>query len=388
MAVKRDYYEILGISKTASTDEIKKSYRKLAMKYHPDRNAGNKEAEQMFKELSEAYEVLSDPRKKQQYDQYGHEGLKSTFGPGGFDFFRDFTHTSDIEDLFGGLFGGGGGIFDELFGRSSGRRGGQNRPARGSDLRYDLEIDFEQAVFGSQHEITVPVSEECSSCHGSGAEAGTQKEACKHCGGKGVVVSASGFFRIQQDCPVCGGTGRITTHPCKTCGGSGYLKTRKHLTLKIPPGVDTGSRLRLSGKGECGMRGGPPGDLYVVIHVRPHAVFQRQGEDLFCEMPVPATTAILGGEIETPTLEGHAKIKITPGTESGHVFRLRGKGIQEVGGRHKGDLHIRVIVETPKHLSGAQKKKFKEFADACSDDNYPETKKFKTKSAAFLEHKK
>ena len=390
MAVKLDYYEVLGVPKAASADEVKKAYRKLAMQYHPDKNAGNKEAEEKFKQISEAYEVLSDEKKRGQYDQYGHDGMRSTFGPGGFDFTRDFTHVSDLQDIFGDLFGGSGSIFDEFFGRSSGRRGagGNARAARGADLRFDLEIDFEESVFGSEREVTLPVSEECAACSGTGAEPGHKKETCRQCGGHGVVITSSGFFRVQQDCPVCGGKGEIVAYPCHLCNGTGLIKNRKRLTLKIPPGVETGSRLRLAGKGEGGLRGGPAGDLYVVIHVRPHSLFQRQGEDLFCEVPIPLDVALLGGEISAPTLDGWAKIKVAPGTESGKVFRLRGKGVPEIGGKGRGDLHIRVIMEVPKALNGNQKKKLKEYLDTLEEANYPDRAQFQKRATDFLERRR
>lgn len=385
---KKDYYEVLGVARTASTDEIKKAYRKLALQYHPDRNAGNKEAEEKFKEISEAYEALSDDTKRRQYDQFGHDGMKSAFGPGGFDFARDFTHVSDLQDLFGDLFGGGaGGIFDDFFGRGS-RRGGGSRPTRGADLRFDLEIDFEESVFGSEREIALPISEECDRCRGAGSEPGQKKETCRHCGGHGVVITSSGFFRVQQECPSCNGKGEIVMHPCRQCDGAGLLKKHKRLTLKIPPGVETGSRLRLSGKGEGGLRGGPAGDLYVVLHVRPHALFRRQGEDLFCEAPIPLDVAILGGEVSVPTLDGWAKIKILPGTESGKVFRLRAKGAPILGEHGNGDLHIRILVEMPKNLGGAQRKKLKDFLDTCGPAHYPDIQQFQKNADAFLAHRK
>ena len=259
MKNKRDYYEVLGIDRSASSDEIRKTYRKLAMQHHPDRNQGNKEAEAKFKELSEAYEVLSDDDKRRAYDQYGHEGLHSAFGPGGFDFSRDFTHMSDLQDILGGLFGGGGGggggIFDEFFGGGGRRRGSPTSAQGGADLRFDLEIDFEEAAFGSQREVTLPITEACATCSGSGIKPGTSAQSCKQCGGHGVVITTSGFFQVRQTCPVCAGSGQVVAHPCPTCRGPGRVKSQKRLTLKIPAGVETGSRLRLAGKGEGGLRG-------------------------------------------------------------------------------------------------------------------------------------
>ena len=389
MATKLDYYEVLNVSRNASGDEIKKTYRKLAIKHHPDHNAGNKDAEEKFKELSEAYEVLNDPQKRRQYDQFGHAGLKSSFGPGGFDFSRDFTHGADLHDIFGDLFGGTGGMFEEFFGRAGGRRGSADgsQAVRGADLRFDLEIDFEASVFGQEREITLPVSEACPKCNGTGSEPGRHKETCRHCNGHGVVVTSNGFFHVQQDCPSCGGRGEIITHPCRACRGTGLVKNRKQLTLKIPPGVETGSRMRLAGRGEGGARGAPAGDLYVMLHVRPHSLFQRQGSDLFCEVPVSLDVALLGGEIQVPTIEGWVNLKLAPGTENGKLFRLRGKGVPGLGPENPGDLHVRVVVEVPKNLSGAQKRKLKEFMDNCAVDQYPARNQFKKHAEDFLERR-
>ena len=385
MATKADYYELLGVGRTASEDDIKKSYRKLAMKYHPDRNPGDKKAEEKFKEISEAYEVLSDSAKRQQYDRFGHEGLRSAFGPGGFDFSRDFTHAADLEDILGSLFGEGGGFFDGIFG--SGGRRSRTGPQRGADLRFDLEIDLEECAFGSEREITFPLAEECATCHGSGVEPGTRAETCKHCGGRGAVVSGGGFFQVRQACPVCGGAGTIVQHPCRECQGSGRVKARKRLTLRIPRGVETGSRLRLAGKGEAGGRGGPAGDLYVVLHVKKHELFERRGDDLFCEIPIPFETAALGGEIEVPTIDGYAKLKMAAGTENGKVFRLRDKGIENVEGYGRGDLHVRVVVEIPARLDGRQKKLIKELEESRIDDNYPLAKRSTQLAAAFYQRR-
>jgi molecular chaperone DnaJ len=381
---KRDYYEVLGVGRQAAADEVKKAYRRLAMQYHPDRNQGDKAAETKFKEVSEAYEVLSDTEKRRQYDQFGHDGLKSSFGPGGFDFSRDFTHVSDLQDIFGSLFGEGGGMFEDLFGGGA-RRSSRTGPQQGADLRFDLEISFEEAMFGSQREITLPITEQCAVCSGAGSEPGSKEETCRHCGGRGAVVSASGFFQVRQTCPVCSGNGRIITKPCQDCRGTGRQKGRKRITLRIPRGVETGSRLRMAGRGEGGVRGAPAGDLYVILHVRPHDVFHREeGSDILCEVPVPMHIAALGGEVEVPTPEGFARLRIEAGTETGRMFRLRGKGAPSVDGHGNGDLHVRVIVEVSNHLNSRQKKALKDFSDACTDDNYPMAHKLRTRSEEFF----
>lgn len=381
---KRDYYEVLNIARSASGDEIKKAYRRMAMQYHPDKNAGNKQAEERFKEISEAYEVLSDPDKRQRYDQFGHAGVKSSFGPGGFDFFRDFTHGGDMQDIFGDLFGGG--MFDDFFGRGRGKRGAP-RATRGADLRFDLEISFEESVFGGEREITLPISQECDQCKGSGCEPGRNRETCRHCGGQGVIISASGFFRVQQDCPSCGGRGEIITHPCRNCRGSGMVKSRQKLSIKIPPGVETGSRLRLGGKGEGGSQKGPAGDLYVVMHVQPHNIFQREGVDLFCDIPVPFETAVMGGDVEAPTLDGWARLRIAPGTENGSILRLSGKGVYDLNTHSRGDLHVRLAVQIPKNLSGLQRKKMKEYVDSLEESNYPERTQFRKIAEEFIKYR-
>lgn len=386
MAAKKDYYELLGVGRTASVEDIKKSYRKLAMKYHPDRNAGDKAAENMFKEVSEAYEVLSDSAKREQYDRYGHDGLKAAFGPGGFDFSRDFTHASDLQDVLGSIFGEGGGFFDELFG-GGGRRQSRSGPMRGADLRFDLEIDLEEAIFGSEREVTLPISEECDTCHGAGVKTESGKQTCRHCGGRGAVVSGGGFFQVRQTCPVCGGTGTIVTNPCAKCGGSGREKARKRISLRIPRGVETGSRLRLSGKGEGGGKGGPAGDLYVILHVREHDLFKRHGDDLVCEMPVPFHIAALGGEISVPTAEGNAKLKIEAGAESGKVYRLRGKGVPNVDDRGRGDLHVQIHVEVPVNLTAQQKKALKDFTAEASAANFPASVEFDSRAEKFFGRK-
>ncbi len=383
MAEKRDYYEVLGVSRTATAEEIKKAYRKLAMQYHPDRNPGNEEAAEKFKEASEAYEVLSDSTKRQRYDQFGHEGMKSTFGPGGFDFGRDFTQGADLQDILGSLFGGG---FGDFFG-GGGRSRPRNSAQRGNDLRFDLEIDLEEAIFGSHRDLDLPVSDTCPDCGGSGAAPGSSRETCRQCGGRGSVISGGGFFQISQPCPVCGGEGTIVKNPCRKCRGTGRVKTRRTISLRIPPGVDTGTRLRLSGKGEGGLRGGPAGDLHVVIHVREHELFTRQDDDLACVVTVPPHVAALGGEVEVPTPDGVAKLKISAGTPNGKTFRLRGKGMPSLNGGGNGDLHVRVDIEVPDKLGHHQRKILEEFAQSCTPDNFPETQRRAKQVSKFLERR-
>ena len=381
MASKRDYYEVLGVNRSASADEIKKNYRKLAMQHHPDRNANNPEAAEKFKELSEAYEVLSDDKKRQVYDQYGHDGMKTSFGPGGFDFSRDFTHMSDLQDILGSILNGEGGFGDAMGG---GRRRSRSGPQRGNDLRFDIEIDLEEAVFGSEREVELPISEECDICRGTGAASGSGRETCRQCGGRGFIVSGGGFFQIRQGCPVCNGEGTMIRHPCSKCSGTGRVRARRRLNLRIPRGVETGSRLRLSGKGEGGDRGGPAGDLYVVIHVREHELFERQGDDLICSVPVSPVLAALGGEIEIPTPDGFAKIKLPPGTPNAKVFRLRDKGVPNIEGHGHGDLHVRVVLEVPTRISSKQRKLLEEFAATTEAGNYPEAARTRKTAEEFF----
>jgi len=350
MPTKRDYYEILGLNRDASEDDIKKAYRKLAMKHHPDRNPDNPSSEEKFKEAKRAYEVLSDSNKRAAYDQFGHAGVdqQAGFGGGG--------------QGFGGFADAFGGIFDEIFG---GARGGQGRSNvyRGADLRYNLEITLEQAARGTETKIRIPGMEVCESCNGTGAKSGSQPATCPTCNGSGQIRLQQGFFSIQQTCPKCHGTGRFISDPCGTCHGAGRLKKQKTLSVKIPAGVDEGDRIRLAGEGELGVNGGPPGDLYVQIHLKPHAVFQRDHNDLHCEMPISFTTAALGGEIEIPTLEGAASLKIPPETQSGRVFRLRGKGIRGVRSHSQGDLMCHVVVETPVNLTERQRELLRELEE-------------------------
>lgn len=360
---KRDYYEILGVQKNASDDDIKKAYRKQAVKFHPDKNPGDKTAEENFKELGEAYEVLCDEQKRALYDQYGHAAFDRRSG-GGFGRAGGFH---DPFEVFREVFGGGG-IFEDLFG------GGQrdaSQPQRGDDLRYDMELTFEEAANGCEKEVSVTKLDRCETCHGSGGEAGARAKTCPHCGGRGQVITSRGIFSIAQTCPQCQGAGRTIDKPCKTCRGSGRHERTSKIKLRIPAGVDTGSRLRSSGNGEAGMRNAAPGDLYVILHVKPHEVFQRDGEDLLCEVPVSFVQAALGAEIDVPTLEGKSAIHIPAGTQPGTMFRLKGKGIKNLQGYGHGDLHVRINVEVPTHLSAAQKAKLQEFAGLCNGNESP-----------------
>lgn len=348
---KRDYYEVLGISRDADESEIKKAYRKLAMKYHPDRNAGDAKAEEKFKEAKEAYEILSDASKRTAYDQYGHAGVDTSAAGAG--------HAQGFGDAFGDIFG-------DIFGM---RGGGRSNVHRGADLRYNLEITLEQAARGSETKIRIPTMVTCNTCNGSGAKPGTSPKTCSTCDGHGQVRMQQGFFSIQQTCPKCHGTGKMITSPCVDCHGVGRIKQHKTLNVKIPVGVDDGDRIRLSGEGEAGVNGGPSGDLYVVIQLSSHSVFQREGNDLHCEIPISFATAALGGEIEVPTLEGHAKIKISAETQTGKIFRLRGKGIKGVRSHSAGDLLCHVSIETPVNLTARQKELLQELEDISQKDN-------------------
>ncbi|MBU0477411.1 molecular chaperone DnaJ [bacterium] len=362
MAGKRDYYEILDVERHAAIDEIKRAYRKLAHKYHPDKNQGNKEYEEKFKEASEAYAVLSDPQKRATYDQFGHSGLEG----GGFSGFRNASDifSSDIFSDFGDILGG-------VFGRSSqgaGRSGGHNR---GEHLRYDLQITLKEAAFGTDKKIRISRPQTCEACNGSGAKKGTKRISCLQCGGSGQVSYAQGFFSINRTCDRCGGEGTIITNPCGTCRGTGRVNKPRELTVKIPPGVDTGSQLKVRGEGEAGTRGGSPGDLYVVIHVGDDEFFTRHDDDILCEVPISITQATLGAEIEVPTLKGKAKMKIPPGTQSGKAFRLRGQGVPSLHGYGKGDELIRVIVEIPVKLNNEQQELLRKFAEISGENLTP-----------------
>ena len=345
---KRDYYEVLGVDKSAGEREIKKAYKKLAMKYHPDRTQGNKELEEKFKEIQEAYEVLTDGQKRAAYDQYGHPGVDPNRGGAGFGGGADFGDI--FGDVFGDIFGGG--------------RGRQSRARQGADLRYNLEMSLEEAVRGKEVEIRVPTLVACDSCHGSGAKKGTSPKTCPTCHGQGQVQMRQGFFAVQQTCPTCSGRGKIISDPCNECHGQGRKEQTKTLSVKVPAGVDTGDRIRLSGEGEAGESGAPAGDLYVQVHVRDHDIFTRDGNNLYCEVPLSFTTAALGGELQVPTLDGKVKLKVSPETQTGRMFRLRGKGVKSVRSGAIGDLLCKVVVETPVNLSSKQKELLKELDES------------------------
>ncbi len=343
---KRDYYEVLGVSKSASERDIKKAYKKLAMKYHPDRTQGDKGMEEKFKEIQEAVEVLTDDQKRAAYDQYGHDAFdQARGGYGG-------AGGADFGDIFGDVFG-------DIFG--GGRGGGRQRARGGSDLRYNLDLSLEEAVRGKEIEIQVPTLVSCDTCDGSGAKPGTSPKTCSTCHGSGQVQMRQGFFAVQQTCPTCGGKGKVITDPCGDCHGRGRKEKTKTLSVKIPAGVDTGDRIRLSGEGEAGEMGAPPGDLYVQVNVREHKIFQRDGNNLYCEVPLSFTTAALGGEIQVPTLDGKVKLKVAPETQTGRMFRLRGKGVKSVRSSMVGDLMCKVVIETPVNLSSKQKALLEEF---------------------------
>jgi molecular chaperone DnaJ len=352
---KRDYYQVLGVPRNATEEAVTKAYRRLAMKYHPDRNPDDKEAEERFKEAKEAYEILTDAQKRAAYDQYGHAGLDAARGAG-----QGFSPSDAFGDIFGDMFG-------DIFG--GGRRGGgRSAVYRGADLRYELTLDLEQAVFGTSTEIDFQTVTECSECGGSGAARGHTPATCDTCSGAGQVRISQGFFAVQQACPRCKGRGTIIKDPCKKCSGHGRMRTSKRLSVKVPAGVDAGDRIRLAGEGEAGRNGGPTGDLYVEIAVREHPIFERDHAHLSCEVPISFVTAALGGSVEVPTLEGQAAIKIPAGTQSGRVFRLREKGVKPVRGGATGDLFCRVVVETPVELNAEQKGLLRKFESAISDD--------------------
>jgi molecular chaperone DnaJ len=351
---KRDYYEVLGVERGVDEKEIKKAYRRVAMKYHPDRNPGDKESEEKFKEANEAYEVLSDAQKRGAYDQFGHAGVDPSAGGGGFG-----GGGASFSDIFGDVFG-------DIFGGARGNRGG---PQRGSDLRYTLELELEEAVRGTEVKIKVPTLVSCDECNGSGAKKGSTPVSCTTCGGAGQVRMQQGFFSVQQTCPSCRGKGRTISDPCGKCRGRGRMEETKTLSVKVPPGVDTGDRIRLAGEGEAGPDGGPTGDLYVQINVKPHSIFERDGKHLYCEVPISFVDAALGGELDVPTLDGRVKLKIPAETQTGKLFRLRGKGVTPVRGGGAGDLLCRIVVETPVNLSEKQRELLRQFQQSLETNN-------------------
>lgn len=374
---KRDYYEVLGVPKNASEDEIKKVYRKLAMKHHPDRNPDSKTAEAKFKEVKEAYEMLSDPQKREAYDRYGHAGVDPNMNMGGG---GPRGGHADFADAFGDIFG-------DIFGGGRGSRSSGPQMYRGADLRYNLDVTLEEAAAGCNKTIRVPSWENCETCHGSGAKPGTSPTTCTTCNGQGQVRMQQGFFSIQQPCHTCHGTGKIIKEPCPECFGVGKIKRNKTLEVKIPAGIDDGMRIRSSGNGEPGQNGGPPGDLYVEIHIRAHSVFQREGDDLHCEIPISYARAALGGDIEVPTLAGKVSFTIPEGTQSGKIFRLRGKGIKGVRSSHTGDLFCHVILETPIKLTDKQKELLRELDKSIiegGEKHSPQNKSWTSKVKNFF----
>ena len=382
MATKRDYYEVLGVDRNTSSEDIKKAYRKLAVKYHPDKNPGDSGAEEKFKEVGEAYEVLIDENKRAAYDRFGH----AAFGPGA-GAARRCWRVSTIRSIcfvkcLGWVLREAGGSLTRFSVPAASRdRSGRQR---GSDLRYDLQITLEEASFGTEKEIEILKHEPCSRCGGSGAESGSRATTCSTCQGRGQVITSRGFFQVSQTCPRCRGTGQVIERPCRDCGGDGRLEKRSRIKLKIPAGIDDGARLRSSRNGEAGIRGGPTGDLYVVIHVREHEIFTREDDDLYCDIPISFATAALGGEAKVPTIQGQALLKIPAGTQSGTQFRLRGHGVQNMDTKNRGDLRVRVIVEVPTRLNGEQRRKLEEFASSCGDDNSPMHKNFFEKAKDFF----
>lgn len=379
MTKRRDYYEILGVSRQASEEQIKRAYRKLAVKFHPDKNPGDHEAEEKFKELGEAYEVLIDPEKRAAYDRYGH----AAFQQGGMGAGAGFHDPFDLfREVFGAA-GGAGGIFDHFFGGMGGT-GDQSGRQRGSDLRYDLQISLEEAAQGCEKEIEIRKLDACETCEGSGAQKGSRVVVCPTCRGHGQVVMSRGFFQVAQTCPECHGTGHIIEKPCKTCGGEGRVEKTSRIKMRIPAGIDSGSRLRSVGGGEAGVRGGSPGDLHVIIHIKEHDLFIREGMNLRCNLPIPFTTAALGGEIRVPTLSGAVNLKISAGTQSGAILRVRSHGMPALQSSARGDLLVQVQVEVPTKLNHEQRETLQRFAELCGEDNNPIHKSFYERLKDFL----
>jgi molecular chaperone DnaJ len=368
----RDFYEILGVARDADQAAIKSAFRKLAMKLHPDQNPGCKVSEDKFKEIGEAYSVLSDPEKRAQYDRFGRAAFQNGAG-GGPGFGPGAAGFNDFSDLFNEIFGGG---FEDMFARGGGR-GPRNGPERGADLRYDVEITLEQAFKGMEREIVVPRAHACEPCGGSGSEGQAPLETCRTCNGAGQVRASQGMFRIVRTCPACHGRGQAIKNPCRSCGGRGLVQKDRTLAVKIPAGVEDGTRIRLSGEGDSGMRGGPAGDLYLFLSVKPHALFERDGSDLYCRAPTPMCKAALGGEVEIPTIDGgRTTVNIPAGAQTGRRFRIKGQGMTQLRAKDRGDLHVELLVETPVNLSAKQRKLLEEFAQDCGEEAHPQTQGF------------
>lgn len=366
--MKRDYYESLGIGRDATAEDIKSAYRREALKHHPDRNPGNRDAEQKFKDAAEAYEVLSDQAKRQRYDRFGHDGLRSSGNS------RGFSSVEDIFSAFGDIFGGGGSVFEDLFGRSGGSRGGGGR--RGASLRCEVRLSFDEMAHGAEKSIRLKRAESCETCSGTGARPGTSPRTCAYCGGHGEIQQSQGFFAIRTTCPRCRGEGKMIEDPCHDCSGSGRVARTREISVKIPAGIEDGTRIRMTGEGEAGDRSGPPGDLYVEVYVSGHPLFERDGMDLICEVPITFSQAALGAMVMVPGIDRQEEIEVHRGTQSGSTFRLRGRGLPDVHGRGHGDLLVRTVVETPKRLSSRQEDLLREFAETEEVSVSPRRKSF------------
>lgn len=378
MAEKRDYYEVLGVSRSASADEIKKAYRKLAMKWHPDKNQGDAAAEEKFKELGEAYDVLSNEDKRAAYDRYGHQAFSGPGGGGGGGGFHDPMDL--FREVFGGAFGGG---FEDMFGGGGGRR--KSAKQRGSDLRYDLELTLEEAARGVEKELQIERYVSCESCHSTGSKSGSGTKKCHTCGGRGVVARQAGIFVQQMECPTCHGTGELISDPCDACRGEGRVQKETRVKIRIPAGVDTGTRLRSTGHGDAGLRGGPSGDLYVFVVIKRHEMFERDGDDLHCDVPISFVTAALGGEVKVPTLDGNSSIKVPAGTQGSTTFRLKEKGMPRLQSGRRGDLHVTLQVEVPTKLNAEQQEKLRAFGESIGESNKPMEEGFFQKAKRFFE---